>query len=202
MRSLILSPTRTQRRTAAAFAVVIIAAGAGSFLWLRGSILPKRFGVVAPGRLYRCGEITPTQLEQVANEHGIRTVLSLLNPDVPESIAERQAAERLGLCWVNVPLPGDGASMPEEREIIKAVLFDTDAAPLLVHCAAGVNRTGLAIGMYRIHQQSWSVEQVLAEMREYGFEDLPKHQNLRQALSTEWQSAQSTIPAASQPPQP
>ncbi|MBU0616886.1 MAG: dual specificity protein phosphatase family protein, partial [Planctomycetes bacterium] len=166
-------------------------AGAGSFLWLRQDALPKRFGVVVEGQLYRCGEITPTQLEHVANEHGIRTVLSLLNPDVPESIAERQAAERLGLRWINVPLPGDGASTSEERESIKEVLFDPAATRLLVHCAAGANRTGLAVGMYRIHQEGWSVEQVLEEMRRYGFEDLPKHENLRQALSTEWQSAQS-----------
>ena len=141
MRSLILPPTRTQRRTAAAFAVVIIAAGAGSFLWLRGSAHPKRFGVVEPGRLYRCGEITPRQLEHLAREHGIRTVLSLLNPDVSVSIAERQAAERLGLRWINVPLPGDGASTAEEREEIKAVLFDPDAAPLIAHCAAAVGNS-------------------------------------------------------------
>jgi protein tyrosine/serine phosphatase len=194
--------TRTQRRTAAALAAVILAAGAGSLLWSRGNALPKRFGVVEAGRLYRCGEITPRQLEHVASEYGIRTVLSLLNPNAPESIAERQAAERLGLRWLNVPLPGDGASTAEERERVKAVLFDPAATPLLVHCAAGVNRTGLAIGMYRIHQQSWSVEQVLAEMRRYGFEDLPKHDSVRHALSTEWQSAQSTMPPASQPSQP
>jgi protein tyrosine/serine phosphatase len=176
--------------------------GAGGLVWLRQNALPKRFGVVVQGQLYRCGEITPGQLERVATEHGIRTVLSLLNPGAPESVAEHQAAERLGLRWINVPLPGDGASTPEERERIKAVLFDAGAAPLLVHCAAGVNRTGLAIGLYRIHQQGWSVEQVLDEMRRCGFEDLPKHENLRQALMAEWQAAQLGKPAASRPIQP
>ncbi len=169
---------------------------------MRGSALPKRFGVVEPGRLYRCGDITPRQLQHVANEHGIRTVLSLLNPDVPESIAERQAAERLGLRWINIPLPGNGASTPEERERIKAVLFDADATPLLVHCAAGVNRTGLAIGMHRINHQGWSVAQVLTEMRDYSFEDLPKHENLRQALKSEWQAARPGDPGTASPAQP
>ncbi len=158
--------------------------------------------MVTEGRLYRCGEITPYQLQQTARKHGLRTVLSLLNPDVPESVAERRAAEQLGLRWVNVPLPGDGASTPKERESIKAVLFDPAAAPLLVHCAAGVNRTGLAIGMYRIHRQDWSVEQVLEEMRRYGFEDLPKHENLRQALSAEWQADRTDKPTSTQPVQP
>jgi protein-tyrosine phosphatase len=141
-------------------------------------------------------------LQRVASERGIRTVLSLLNPDVPESLAERQAAERLGLRWVNVPLPGNGASTPEERERIRAVLFDPDTAPLLVHCAAGVNRTGLAIGMYRIHQNGWTVAQVLDEMRRWGFEDLPKHENLRQALATEWRATQVDKPSATGSAQP
>ena len=167
--------------------------------------MPKRFGVVEPGRLYRCGEISPAQLEHLAAEYHLRTVLSLLAPDAPESVAERQAAERLGLRWVNVPLPGNGASTAEERTRIKAVLFDLDAGPTLVHCAAGTNRTGLAVGMYRLHRHGWTLEQVLAEMRDFGFEDLPKHENLRQALEAEWQGAQpsqSTGSAATQPSQP
>jgi protein tyrosine/serine phosphatase len=183
-------------------AAVIVVVGVGGFVWLRENALPKRFDVVVEGRLYRCGEVAPEQLKRVASDYGIRTVLSLLNPDAPESIAERQAAERLGLRWINVPLPGDGTSTPADRERIKAVLFDPAAAPLLVHCAAGTNRTGLAIGLYRIHQQGWSVEQVLEEMRRYGFEDLRKHEDLRQALSTEWQSAQSPTPPASRPARP
>ena len=154
-----------------AFVVVI----AGALFWFAQRGTPKRFGVVAEGRLYRSGEISPPELEHVAGAYGLRTVLSLLNPDVPESAAERRAAERLGLRWINVPLPGNGASTPAQRERIKAVLFDPEAGPILVHCAAGTNRTGLAVGMYRLHRQGWTLDQVLSEMREYGFEDLPRH---------------------------
>ena len=180
-------PTQRRRRVLLALAVL---AGAGTaVLWLWWPGAPKRFAVVEPGRLYRCGDITPRQLEHLARTHPLRTVLSLLDPDVPESIAERAAAKRLGLHWVNVPLPGNGASTPAQRERIKAVLFDPNAAPILVHCAAGTNRTGLAVGMYRLHEQGWTVEQVLSEMRRFGFEDLPRHQNLREALAAEWQAA-------------
>jgi len=65
------------------------------------------------------------------------------------------------------------------------VLLDPALRPILVHCAAGVNRTGLAIGMYRLHVEGWTLEQVLEEMRHFGFEDLPKHENLRNALAAE-----------------
>lgn len=181
----------SQRRARLALALLAVTASGAALVYMQRRATPKRFGVVEEGRLYRCGEITPHELEYVTRKYGLRTVLSLLNPEVPESTAERETAERLGLRWVNVPLPGDGASTPEDRDRIKAVLFDPAAAPFLVHCAAGTNRTGLAIGMYRIHQQGWTTAQVLAEMRRYNFEDLPKHENLRQALATEWQKAQS-----------
>ena len=178
------------------FVLVFVAAGvAGISLLVSSSTLtPRRFAIVEPGRVYRSGEVTPRQLDHLKREYGIRTVLSLLNPEAPETVAEKEAAERLGLRWVNVPLPGSGASRPEDRARIKEVLLDPDAAPLLVHCAAGTNRTGLAIGLYRLHQQHWTVDQVLDEMRRFDFEDLAKHENLRQALYAEWQRSQSPPP--------
>jgi protein tyrosine/serine phosphatase len=172
--------------------LVVCGAGAAALLWHQQSCHPKRFAAVADGQLYRCGKVTPGQLERIAREYRIRTVLSLLNPAAPESAAEREAAGRLGLDWVNVPLPGNGASTAAQRERIKRVLFDPQAAPILVHCAAGTNRTGLAVGMYRIHEQGWTPERVLDEMRAFGFEDLPRHQKLRDALADEWRLARSS----------
>lgn len=174
---------RWRLRTAAC--LLIGAAVGGWFAYDHFFGPPKRFGVVVPGRLYRSGEVTPIDLERLQRQHGIQTVLSLLNPDVPESVAEREAAERLGLRWINIPLNGDGSSTPEARDQMKTVLFDDALGATLVHCAAGANRTGLAVGMYRIHRDGWSVEQVLEEMRRYDFEDLPKHENLRAALREE-----------------
>lgn len=184
--------------TTAALAVVI----AGALFWFAQLDTPKRFGIVVPGRLYRSGEISPRQLEHVAGEYHLKTVLSLLNPDVPESAAERRAAERLGLHWVNIPLPGNGASTPSQRAQIKAVLFDPQARPILVHCAAGTNRTGLAVGMYRLHEQGWTLDQVLAEMRAHGFEDLPRHENLRTALAAEERAAELSRAGTTQPAPP
>jgi protein tyrosine/serine phosphatase len=180
------------RSKSIALAVLLAAAlaGGGWTLWATYGP-PKRFAVVEPGRLYRCGEITPRQLERVTRSHGIRTVLSMLDPEHPESVAERAEAERLGLRWLNVPLKGDGSSTGADRDQIRSVLMDSQYAPLLVHCAAGANRTGLACGMFRIHADGWTVEKVLEEMRGFGFDDLPKHENLRAALRAEAQLATS-----------
>jgi len=165
--------------------LLIVAAVVGLTAYRYAALYPKRFGVVTEGQLLRCGDITPEQLKRVKAEFGVRTVLSMLNPDVPESAAERAAAAEIGLRWENVPLRGNGASTPEDRDRIRAILRDPAARPLLVHCSAGVNRTGLAVGMYRLHVERWTLNEVLEELHSTDFENLEKHQNLLDALAAE-----------------
>ncbi len=183
-------PVRGRRslRVVVAAAVLLggVAVGTALFPQLRvWEWYPKRFDVVADGKLYRSGTVTPVQLERLQRERGIRRVISLLNPTAPESVAEQTAAARLGLRWENVPLTGDGASTPADRERLIALLRDEQAGPTLVHCAAGVNRTGLAVGLYRLHVEGWPLERVMSELRAHDFRDRPEHENLRAALRTE-----------------
>jgi protein tyrosine/serine phosphatase len=188
-------PTRpaARRRAVATLAVVLIVAGASTAYWWHTTRLPKRFAAVAPGRLYRSGEVSPAQLERLQHDYGIGRVICLLNENAPVTVAERDAAQRLGLRWENVSLTGDGASTPEDRARILSLLTEPNAPPTLVHCAAGVNRTGLAVGLYRRHVEGWSYDQVLEELLEFDFENLPKHESLRQALAS---PAPTTQPAA------
>lgn len=165
--------------------LLLAALAVGGLAWDAQRALPKRFGVVVEGRLYRSGRVTPEQLQTLRDRYGVQTVLSLLNPNVPESATERAAAEALGMRWINLPLTGDGASSPEDRDRLRGLLGADENGAMLVHCAAGANRTGLAVGMYRLHQSGWSLAQVREEMLRFGFEDEPQHENLRQALADE-----------------
>ncbi|MBK8913751.1 MAG: tyrosine-protein phosphatase [Phycisphaerales bacterium] len=162
--------------------LAVVSALALAATWDSRPDLPKRFGVVEAGALYRSGEVSPRQLAHLAREHGVRTIISLLDPSAPVSQRERRAAEQLGLRWVNIPLRGDGSSTPADRVRILEALETAGDGPTLVHCAAGSNRTGLAVGLHRIRRQGWTVERTMQELRAYDFEDLPKHQNLRDAL--------------------
>ena len=155
-----------------------VLAAAGSFVsWME----PKRFGVVEGARLYRAGLITPGHLFRLKRSYGLQRVVSFLNPEAPESLAEQQACRMLGIEYQNVPLRGNGESTPADRARISQLLSE-DAGPSLLHCAAGTNRTGLATGLYRIQHQGWSFDKVLTELRAYNFEDQPKHANMREAL--------------------
>ncbi len=190
-----MNPAAKRRLQVALGLAAVIALAAGTGFWRHATRLPKRFAVVAEGRLYRSGEVTPEHLERLQRDYGIGRIICLLNPEAQVTVTERAAAERLGLEWRNVPLTGDGASTPEDRRRIIELLTAPDSPPTLVHCAAGVNRTGLAVGLYRLHCQGWTLEQVLAEMRAFDFEDLPgKHDNLRQALAAEAEAARADQP--------
>ena len=182
----------------ATVAGVLVYVGAAG-VWWQVHRLPRRFAAVVPGQLYRSGEVTPGQLRRLHSEYGIGRVISFLAPEVPESVAERRTAAQLGMQWENVPLPGNGASTPADRARILALLTAPNAPPTLVHCAAGVNRTGLAIGLYRLHCQNWALERGLEELRSFGFREGPTHENLLQALATEAQKQLGTRAGGTSP---
>lgn len=188
-----------RRRPAIVVAVVLCGlVGFGGYSWWAAQY-PKRFAVVEPGRLYRSGAITPAQLARLHATYGIERVICLLATESPEAQAEHAAAQRLGLDWHNIPMGGDGTSTPPQRDQLRALLLDPNAPPTLVHCAAGTNRTGLAVGLYRIHHDGWTCDQVLDEMRRFSFDDLPKHENLRAALRAEAAHATSQPAPATAP---
>lgn len=193
--------TLARRRLAVVVAVAVCGlAGFGGYSWWAAQY-PKRFAMVEPGRLYRSGEVTPAQLARLRETYGIERVICLLATESPEAQAEHTAAQKLGLDWHNIPMGGDGTSTSPQRDQLRALLLDPNAPPTLVHCAAGTNRTGLAVGMYRIHHDGWTYDQVLDEMRRFSFDDLPKHENLRAALRDEARRATSQ-PAAMTAPAP
>lgn len=184
---------RRDPRVVVAGAVLLALLG-GTYVVGSYRSVPKRFAPVVDGRIYRSGRITPEQLEYLQRNYGVRTVLSLLNPDAPECAAERDAARTLGLEWRNVPLPGDGESSAQQRDEILRIMRDAESGPLLVHCAAGATRTGLAVGLYRITEQGWPLETALDEMRRFGFEDEPHHESVRQALAAAEEASKPRTP--------
>jgi protein tyrosine/serine phosphatase len=150
----------------AAWAIVgLVAAGTGAAAsWRWEAWAWDHFDVVTPGVLYRSGQLTAAQLETAVSRFGIRTVVNFLRPgrDVE---AERQVARRLGVDFLNLPMPGDGFGQEEQFRAALAAIDDPERRPVLVHCARGTCRTGAAVALYRYERNGWTVEDVSAEMR-------------------------------------
>ena len=56
-----------------------------------------------------------------------------------------------------------------------ALLDDPKNYPVLVHCKAGLHRTGVLIALYRLEYEGWTVYQALEEMRANGFARAPSY---------------------------
>lgn len=158
-----------------ALSVVLVIAG-GALLWtkvVRDRIVPKRWGVVEAGLVYRSGQLSRHLVERQLREHGIRVVVDLMgdDPENSEQPFERAAIARLGIELHKCPLVGDGTG--DWREYVRAVeaIVRTreSGRPVLVHCYAGSQRTGGTVALYRLLVKRDNPRAVLEELPRYAW---------------------------------
>jgi len=126
--------------------------------------------VVKPGILYRSGQLSSTQLTEAVRRYGIRTVVNFQLPG-REMEAERALAGKLGIGFVNLPMPGDGFGEEAQFRKVLEVIDDPERQPVLVHCARGTCRTGSAVALYRFERDGWTIQDVAAELRRQTYRD-------------------------------
>jgi protein tyrosine/serine phosphatase len=126
----------------------------GVVLWfakMRHDVFPENFGVVKEGVLYRSADLTPAATKRVHAERHIRTIVDLGAFDIG-SAKERVAAETakaLGVERHVFRLEGDGTGNPNAYVQALRVINDPAKQPVLVHCAAGAQRTSGCVILYR-----------------------------------------------------
>jgi protein tyrosine/serine phosphatase len=160
---------------ATALGVGVVLALIAVAVWLVGLDRANRlvwdhFDVVKPGILYRSGQLELDQLERGLTRYRIKT---LVNFQYPGKLVDAEAAiaRRLGVDYLNLPMPGDGSGHESQfREVLKAI-DDPSRQPVWVHCARGTCRTGAAVGLYRMERDGWTVEDVAAEMERQAYRD-------------------------------
>jgi len=126
---------------------------------------------VEPG-LWRGGQPTIAGWAHL-RDLGVRTVIKL-NFDA-EDVDDPAAV--LGMTVLPVPFPPSeidnllgGPTVEQVRRIV-AAMADAKARPTYVHCTHGQDRTGLAVGAYRV-SRGWPKSKAWWEMRERGFHEL------------------------------
>ncbi len=151
----------------------------GALIWvweeqIKDRVIPRRWGVVVPGVVYRSGQLSPALIEKMLAKHGIQQVVDFndLESDSPEQQAEIQACENLGISHTRFPLSGDGTG--DATNYVGALVMVHEAitseTPTLVHCHAGSQRTGAAIAFYRLLMETKDTDIVLAEMMKYDWD--------------------------------
>jgi tyrosine-protein phosphatase SIW14 len=144
----------------------------------------KRLREVAPGKLYRAGSMTAPGFRAAIERYGIKTIINLMDEAPDPALranylglgSERESAlcKERGVRYVNfradlVNRADFPARRPEAIDAFLRIMDDPSNYPVLVHCRAGLHRTGCLMAVYRMEYDGWSKDEALRELRNMGF---------------------------------
>jgi len=172
----------TRRALAAAIAGVVVIP---PFALYRAQYAhTKRLREVAPGRFYRSGQMNASGFRETIERFQIKTVVNLQheNPDpyIAEfwmgkpAIHEKELCEQLKVRYVLLtpdilPAPNDLTRTPPAVDEFVKLLDDESAYPMLIHCKAGLHRTGRLTAIYRMEKEGWDKTEAMRELRANGY---------------------------------
>jgi protein tyrosine phosphatase (PTP) superfamily phosphohydrolase (DUF442 family) len=167
-----------------AVAVVALALGPPIAFFRYQYAHAKRFRAVVPGRFYRSGQMTAPGLREIVARHGIKLVINLQHeePDplllnhwmgrgvVRESALCKELGVKYALLTPDVLPPGNQLHHTPQavRDFLK-LLDDESNYPILLHCKAGLHRTGRLTAIYRMEYMGWTAGEALRELRANGY---------------------------------
>jgi tyrosine-protein phosphatase SIW14 len=146
----------------------------------------KRLREVSPGRVYRSGQMTAEGFRDAVDRYRLHTVINLQDeypdPELPwhyfggGHIAESELCHRLGVRYVWLPpdiiarrkIP---AERPRAIDRFLAIMDDPANHPVLIHCRAGLHRTGVMAAVYRMEYENYSPAEALRDLKANGFGD-------------------------------
>ena len=141
------------------FCLAPLAGGCG------GQHLPN-LHVVEQDVLIRGGQPDAVGLAALRDRYGVGTVVNLNDKTTDEELV---ATVALGMDYL--PLPIKTADLPEEKLLVFLRTVedarDGGRGPVFVHCQFGQDRTGAAVGVYRVLENGWSAERAIAEKNAY-----------------------------------
>jgi len=113
-------------------------------------------------KLYRSAQPTAEGMTNLV-ALGVKTVVNLRDnhSDADEIGKLPIAAKRIEIFTGNPKV--------EQVKAFLAILDDTNAVPVLVHCQHGADRTGTMCALYRILRQGWTPDEAIREMKEGGY---------------------------------
>lgn len=121
--------------------------------------------------VWRSGQPTTPEQWGYLRSLGIRVVVKL---DYDDEGSEQGALDA-GMQVVALSMPPDGSAglagtfIVPDRALFMAAATALAQGNALVHCKNGWDRTGTAVGWYRVHVQGWTRERAWGEAIDHGY---------------------------------
>jgi protein tyrosine/serine phosphatase len=187
------------------FLVAVLVGGPIGYAYNR-QLQVRNFRVVRDGVLYRSGQMSLAGLKWAIHDYGIKTVITLRDSFYanypPPDLAEEEycRAEEINYCRISPRTwwAPDGCLPAAEEGVrqFREIMDNPKNYPVLIHCFAGLHRTGAFCAIYRMEYEHWTNAQAIAEMRACGYKDLDDEWDLLGYLEQykpqreEWQNDQ------------
>jgi protein tyrosine/serine phosphatase len=164
---------------------IVLIVGVAPFVYYRDLYAhSKRLKEVRPGILYRSGQLTADGFAEAVERFHIKTVLNVQDdfpdPDIFENfwsrrtVKESELCRRLGVRYAFIAPdlihPSEAVDkQPQAIDRFLALLDDEANHPVLLHCKAGLHRTGVLVAVYRMEYQGWTPAEAFREMKAHGY---------------------------------
>jgi protein tyrosine/serine phosphatase len=141
----------------------------------------RNFRLVREGVLYRSGQMNLAGMKRVLRDYNIKTVVTLRDAptegDTPPDWEEEQYCNREEVNYYRIRPErwwASDNSVPAERGVRRFLkIMDNPANyPVLVHCFAGVHRSGAYCAIYRMEYEHWSNGRAIGEMKTCGYANI------------------------------
>ncbi len=171
-------------RWAMGIGIVVLIVGVPTVFFRATYAYEKRLREVDPGRFYRSGQMTVAGFTEAIRRFHLRTIINVQDdvpdPDLPQTyfdhhtISESELCRRLGVHYVAlapdvVPRRDVPTRRPKVIEEFLALMDDPKTYPALIHCKAGLHRTGCLTAIYRMEYMGWTRYEAVRDLRANGF---------------------------------
>jgi protein tyrosine/serine phosphatase len=192
-----------------AVSLVVLPAG---YAWFREAEM-RNFRIVREGVLYRSGQPTLHALKHVIRDYGIKTVITLRDGPypgaTPPDATEEAYCRAQDINYVRISPTRWGSedgSVPAEDGVRRflEVMRDPDRQPVLIHCFAGIHRSGIFVAIYRMEFDHLSNTEAIAELKASGYTNLDDEWDVLGFLETyrpSWRQDGSATPGENAVPE-
>ncbi len=138
----------------------------------------RNFHVVRDDVLYRSGQLSLAGLKRLVHDYGIKSVITLRFAKVagqaPPDRDEENFCKAEGLNYYRLPHLrwwSSVGTIPAEKNVQEFLRIMNNPAnhPVLIHCFAGMHRTGTFCAVYRMEVEGWTSAEAIREMKHFGY---------------------------------